>query len=249
MKILYAGDSPAGGPANYLLGILRHCKAEVVHVPPSEKIPPSLSSKRFDAIILSDFSKKNLPAPAEKNIARQVRDGAGLLMVGGWGSFSGPFGGWRDSEIEELLPVRCSSGDDRLNFPSGAKLVFKKRHSVLQGLSSTDTPVICGINQVLPKAKAEIALTARRLRDNREFPLLVFSCEYRTAAFATDFAPHWCGGLVDWGKKSVRLPVAKGIQIEIGETYLQFASQLIRYLSLRTKQKFPKLVNLYFKSS
>ena len=241
MKILYAGDSPAGGPANYLLGILRSIRAEVTHVPPSDILTPEISLKKYDAVILSDFSKKNLPPAAEKNLVKQIENGAGLLMVGGWGSFSGPFGGWRGSEIEKLLPVQCLTGDDRLNFPGGACLTFKGEHPALKGIPIENAPVICGLNQVQPKPSGKVVLTVRRVLydgkavrlEPREHPLLIIADAKgkrgRSAALATDFAPHWCGGLIDWGAKSVKLPVVKDIRIEIGETYLKFGSQLISW--------------------
>jgi hypothetical protein len=61
----------------------------------------------------------------------------------------------------------------------------------------------------------------------------------------TDAAPHWCGGLLDWGTKHVTLPVpAKnrggsaascggkgGITITVGNAYLEFFSSLILWLA------------------
>jgi hypothetical protein len=36
---------------------------------------------------------------------------------------------------------------------------------------------------------------------------------------------------VDWGKKTKKLRVTDKIQIEVGETYIQFVSSLILWLS------------------
>ena len=126
MNILYAGDSPVGGPANYLLGILRYLKANVTHIPPGKMLKPSVLRKHFNAIILSDFSRRNLPAVSEKRMVEQVKSGTGLLMVGGWASFSGLNGRWRGSAIEQLLPVRCLPKDDRRNVSSGLFIMKKK---------------------------------------------------------------------------------------------------------------------------
>ncbi len=46
MKILYAGDSPVGGPANYLLGGLRHLGAKTTHVAPSQTLKPQSFNRR-----------------------------------------------------------------------------------------------------------------------------------------------------------------------------------------------------------
>ncbi|MDR3197840.1 MAG: glutamine amidotransferase [Planctomycetaceae bacterium] len=64
------------------------------------------------------------------------------------------------------------------------------------------------------------------------FPLLVAG-QYgkgRTAALATDVAPHWVGGLVDWGKKRISQKLDNGISIEAGESYVQFFAQLVRWI-------------------
>lgn len=233
MRVLYAGDSERGGPANYLLGILRYNRARITHVPPSRKLSSSLFKDRFDVIVLSDFSKKNTPAASEKAILSQTEKGCGLLMVGGWGSFSGPFGGWRGSKIETLLPVRCLAHDDRLNFPGGAHIILKRKHSLFDALNFKDPPVICGVNQIRPQKNSNVLLKARRIKDQKEFPLLIINSnpERRIAAFTTDLAPHWCGGLVDWGSRRMRLKVTGKIQVEVGDQYVQFVSSLLRWLA------------------
>lgn len=242
MKILYAGDSPAGGPANYLLAVLRFLKAKTVHFAPDEKLQPRHLKTKFDAILFSDFSKKQVALPVEKLIAEQVRRGTGFMMVGGWGSFSGPFGGWRGSLIErEILPVNCAKHDDRLNFPGGAAIISNESHSMFRGVNFKNSPVLVGINQITPKKNSRVILSAKKIiisksriaLDSFKHPLLVISRDsrLRAAAFATDFAPHWCGGMVDWGKKQIALPVRDNIRVEIGDSYLRFAASLIRWLS------------------
>ncbi|MDP3919333.1 MAG: glutamine amidotransferase [Candidatus Omnitrophota bacterium] len=239
-RILYAGDSTVDGPARYLLGIIKSLPVECVHVPPAKKIPPRMLKRKFDAIILSDYSKTQLPAASEKAIIEQVRAGTGFMMVGGWGSFSGPFGGWRDSGIEKLLPVRCRTGDDRVNFPGGAHIMAKDKHPCLRELSFKNPPAICGLNDVSVKKSGRILLTAREIvsvgsrltLDPVECPLLVVdgAPAKRIAAFTTDFAPHWCGGLVDWGGESRVYKVSKSVAIEVGKGYARLVSGLLCWL-------------------
>ncbi|MDR1271224.1 MAG: glutamine amidotransferase [Planctomycetaceae bacterium] len=65
------------------------------------------------------------------------------------------------------------------------------------------------------------------------FPLLVVG-QYgkgRTAALATDVAPHWVGGWVDWGKKRISQKLDNQNSIEVGANYVQFFTQLTRWLS------------------
>lgn len=241
MKVFYAGDSAAGGAANYLLGILKSLRAEVTHVPPSKKLTSALIKKRFDAFILSDMPSTQVLAEAQRNIVRQVEKGAGLLMIGGWASFSGPFGRWRGTLIEGILPVTCLGRDDRLSFPSGAHIVVKEKHPGLSSISFENPPVICGANELRPKKNARVILAVRKvirvgerlMLDPVEYPLLVADREKKIAAFATDLAPHWCGGLVDWGRTHIKLPVAGKIQIEVGVTYIRFVQSLLRWIASR----------------
>lgn len=243
IKVLYAGDSPAGGPANYLLAILRHLKAGYRHVEPGQPMKPAFLKSFHDVIILSDYGRNKLSAQSEVLLEKQVQGGAGLGMIGGWGSFSGPFGGWRGSRIERLLPVECLDHDDRLPFPAGAPLRCELKHPILKGLPFEAVPSICGINRVRPKAGARVALSVRPIKSNGKeislakarYPLLVLTPEkspVRAAALTTDLAPHWCGGWVDWGRPK-KLAVTGSIAVEVGEHYIRFVSSLLLWLARR----------------
>lgn len=61
-------------------------------------------------------------------------------------------------------------------------------------------------------------------------PLLAVGCagNGRTAAFASDAAPHWVGGFVDWGIKRIYQKIGEGF-IEVGEDYALFWRNLIRW--------------------
>ena len=106
-------------------------------------------------------------------------------------------------------------------------------------LDFKNTPVLIGLNDVTARKDSKVLLTARAFQPSAkkfmgpEYPLLVVNQDSgrRAAAFTTDFAPHWCGGWVDWGKKRLVLPVEKNIQVEISDQYLQFGAQLLGWLS------------------
>lgn len=240
-RILYAGDSPAGGAANYLLGVLNSMKAQVRHLAPEQKLEPASLNIRYDVIILSDFSSRQVSSQSQAAILEQVQDGTGLVMIGGWGSFSGPFGGWRGSRLEKALPVSCKASDDRINFPGGAALLLKENGLFLNAKMFRQVPAICGINEFSPKAKSKTLVSVRRILsdghsirlEKREYPLLVVGTHptKRVAALATDLAPHWCGGLVDWGNKTLKLHARPNIQIQVGNYYVEFVSSLLRWLA------------------
>lgn len=245
-KILYAGDSWEGGPANYLLGVLKSCEADFLHVPAAIRMSLSILEKKFDAIILSDYSRALMPDSCQARICELVEQGTGLLMIGGWASFSGPFGNWKDSQIEKLLPVQCDASDDRMNIMSGALIIEKQQHPMFAGLNFDPSPVLCGMNKVHPKAEAQVLLSARKIIQDtgpagkrihlslgtEEHPLFVIRDDkIRTAALATDVAPHWCGGLVDWGEFHQKLRINPKIEVEVGNRYIQFLTSLLFWLS------------------
>ena len=60
----------------------------------------------------------------------------------------------------------------------------------------------------------------------------------RTAALATDLAPHWVGPLVDWGTENhpspscggrVAAQAGGGSDVEVGSHYAQFVYQLLAW--------------------
>lgn len=240
MKVLYLGDSPAGGPANYLLGILGSLKAQVRHTPPGEIIPSSYLRVRPDLIIISDYEYRLLSPANETSFRKWLDAGTGLLMIGGWASFAGPFGGWQNSTLTSYLPVQMKSADDRVQHPTGAILFPEANLGLLKGLSFSAAPAICGWNQVQVKKDAQLILSVQKIIsstnkkavlkwDKTKHPLLAIRDKegLRSAAFTTDAAPHWCGGLVDWGTERMRLKSAPGIYIEVGDLYVRLLQNIL----------------------
>jgi uncharacterized membrane protein len=240
LKVLYLGDGPLGGPSSYLYGVLKYCGFSVDHLPPHKKLAPRCLKKAPQVIVLSDYPFQHLKK-CEKQLTNSIQEGAGLLMVGGWSSFSG--GGYRGTDIEDLLPVKIQKGDDRLNYSPGLRAFPKIKHPVFKGISFTTGPVLCGLNRILPRSGSKTVLEAypfvfkasgRVLKGKKAYPLLVLGQNKfgRTAAFTSDFAPHWAGGLVDWGSKRIRIRVPKKkVFIEVGNDYIHFIQNLILWLA------------------
>src|SRR5690606_25538005 len=101
-------------------------------------------------------------------------------------------------------------------------------------------PGIGGFNRFRPRAEATVLLEVDRLTVRRSgsgwetavkstHPLLAVSRygKGRTAALATDVAPHWVGGLVDWGPGRVTAAAEGADGIEVGDLYARFLRQLI----------------------
>ena len=243
-RVLYAGDSEVGGPANYLLAVLRQGGFRVTHVPPKHSLKMADVKREWDAVILSDYPAKSCSAQVQVEISRCVGRGAGFLMVGGWASFSAPWGLWQGSILERILPIWCLGKDDRTNFFSGAAVIPKEPHSAFDPKIFRKLPMICGLNRVIAKDSGKVILTSKPIWvrssagqlsasfKNKELPLLIMdqNPKMRVAAYTSDFAPHWCGGLVDWGEKRLKLPVAPGIGVEVGDFYAKFIISLVNWL-------------------
>lgn len=245
MKVLFLGEEALPGSSRYLLAILKIMHARVKYVSSKQRITQSLLRQRYDVILLSDFPRSQASLKAQTMIADASISGSGLMMIGGWASFSGPFGKWRGSAVEDHLPVECLNKDDRLNFPSGALVLKRRSHEILKGVTFHNSPAICGLNRVLPKKGSQVILSARRIvpknksnkkyevnLEAKDYPLLVTQQEgeQRSAVFASDVAPHWCGGLVDWGTKRFKVSLRVGTEVEISNLYVKLFSQTIRWL-------------------
>lgn len=129
-------------------------------------------------------------------IADYVDRGGGLVMVGGYMSFSGIGGKARfgSSPLASVLPVNMLSVDDRVERPDGVAPVVRTPHPIVDGLPG-EWPLLLGYNRVTPKPEAAVVATCD------EDPLLVVGThgDGRTVAFTSDLAPHWAPpGFVEW---------------------------------------------------
>ncbi len=96
-----------------------------------------------------------------------IADGGGLLMLGGWLSFSGAFGkgGWGRSSFSNALPVQCLATEDLVESSAGftAELVVPG-HPAVKGLSWDTFPPIFGYNEVTAETRRGSAGTGERNR-------------------------------------------------------------------------------------
>lgn len=165
--------------------------------------------KQYSTIILSDIGANTLllhprtwlRAESTPNkldaIARYVKDGGGLIMVGGYLTFTGieAKGCWKDTVVEASLPVRLMATDDRREHPEGVTgEIVKADHPVVGGVDGA-LPKLLGYNRVTLAEGAELVATV--CGD----PLLAVTeaGAGRTAAFMSDCSPHWCPmDFVNW---------------------------------------------------
>lgn len=178
---------------------------EVTHVA-SHVVPTITTSFReylqnADVVVLSDIGSNTLllsqtvfmeAKPAEnmlEMLSEYVDRGGALAMVGGYLSFSGIEGkaNYRNTVLHEVLPVRLSIGDDRVETPSGViPRVIDTSHPIVRELDDQWPPIL-GYNRAEPRREARVLV---KVADD---PLLVVG-NYgrgRTAAYLSDLGPHW----------------------------------------------------------
>ena len=240
---LYFGDDDITRAAAYLCGIMTHAGIPFERIDSTESPSNALLQSPCDAFILSDYPRERFQPGQLKMICEAVNNGAGLLMLGGWESYHGLFGEYHETILAEVLPVTMLKTDDRRNFPQGVLLSPTQSHPVLANLPWETPPLVGGLNEFTPKPNTTVLLhgflpSISAIGDRFEFrldtttyPILVVGAygKGRTAALATDVAPHWVGGFVDWGTPRVTQKLPNGGFVEIGSDYAKFFAQLLRW--------------------
>ncbi|WP_240645983.1 glutamine amidotransferase [Georgenia sp. SYP-B2076] len=176
----------------------------------AEQFPSTLAElDAYDVVILSDIGSNSLllppvvfaqgrPAPNRlKLLAEWVRRGGGLAMAGGYLSFQGFQGraNYHRTAVEDVLPVRISPYDDRVETPEGiGGTRTAAEHPVTAGLER-DWPILLGYQRLEAREDATVLATIE------DAPLLLVRTvgRGRTLAFASDISPHWAPReFMDW---------------------------------------------------
>lgn len=189
--------------ATYLIEGLRERNVQVDYMPSHEvqvRFPDSLEKlEQYDSIVISDigsntfllqnktFYQMEIIPNALELIRQYVENGGGLLMVGGYLSFMGIEGkaNYKNTVLADVLPVTMLDGDDRVEKPEGVSPETVAEHPITEGMEKW--PPFLGYNRFSAKEDAKTLVQVG------EDPFLVVG-EYgkgKTAAFASDCAPHW----------------------------------------------------------
>ena len=243
--ILYCGDTNLDGAASYLAGLMTHFGWAFDYVPSHVPMTRELIERPHSLLILSDYPATQFDDELQEIALKQVESGMGLLMIGGWESFHGLGGDWDVAKLARALPVEISRHDDRVNFDQPALLCLHHCQSELWGLSwEQRPPTIGGLNRLAAKESADTLLVVRSFAAKIDYDHMLWSeldCYFpalvthsirdgRAAAFASDVAPHWVGGFVDWGPERVKTQAAGASAIEVGSDYAQFWKQLLSWV-------------------
>jgi len=244
--ILYCGDTGLDSAASYLAGVMTHAGWRFDYVPSHEKISRALVEQPHSLVILSDYPAAQFDPELQQIVVHQVKQGLGLLMIGGWESYHGLGGDWDTSAIAGILPVEMFSTDDRLNFDQPALLHPTGWTERLWDLPWFERPpTIGGLNRIRARQGDRVLLSispyqpawdsqTQRLQwkdSGVSYPGLVTGerGRGRVAAFASDVAPHWVGGFVDWGPDRVTAQGPGAGAIEVGSDYARFWRRLLSW--------------------
>jgi uncharacterized membrane protein len=247
-SILYLGDTTLKEAGSYLAGVMSHHNISFDYLPSDQRFGDSLLNNKYQAVIISDYPAENFSTEQINTVVEQVAAGLGLLMIGGWESFTGAKGQYADTKLSHVLPVIMQSEDDRVNCFAPCLAEKKKEHEILGSLPfEENAPSINGFNRLKSKPDSNTILLARRFKAsyvNGNFtvtsledpdPLLVVSSykQGRVCAFATDVAPHWVGGLVDWGNSRIKAQGPGANPIEVGNWYAALLANMINWTARR----------------
>lgn len=106
------------GDGGTLARVLREEGVDVTVVQPGAMTTDVLGLQAHDLIILENVPAEEIPRAGHRAITDAVRDlGVGLVMVGGPDSFGA--GGWKGTDVEEILPVALDL-PDKLVVPEAA---------------------------------------------------------------------------------------------------------------------------------
>jgi uncharacterized membrane protein len=190
-----------------LQSALEGSRIELEHLPGHlvpEKFPLDLGQLTdYHVVILSDIGANSLLLHPDTWLAGKTgpnrlkllqrwveEEGGGLAMCGGYYSFAGIYGAAKyfRTPIEEVLPVRIHTFDDRVEAPEGLlPEVLAADHPILRGIEGR-WPVLLGLNELVAKEDGTLLATAGG------YPLLVVAerGRGRALAWASDIGPHWC---------------------------------------------------------
>ncbi|PQO27105.1 glutamine amidotransferase [Blastopirellula marina] len=162
-----------------------------------------IQAEKYDVYMIGDLDSSALTEGTLAAIAKEVEDGKGLLMLGGFNSFGA--GGYQATILQNVLPVEMSRFDRQdlgaeirtdMHVAGPLEIVAAQNHFLSSLGTDTDgspalsaVPSLKGANKIVgPKRRAMVILESQN-----DDPLLVAG-EYglgRTLAFLADSTWQW----------------------------------------------------------
>lgn len=243
--IIYFGDGDLNGAARYLAGIMDYSGLGFDYCPSDTPASSIMENKEARVYIISDYPSRNFASKELEQIRKSVENGdSSLLMIGGWKSFHGQNGLYDKTRLTAVLPVKMMGKDDRLNSYKPLAVEPIGYHKIIRGLDLSRVPVVGGLNIVSKKEdyNCELVLQVRELNIlkgetdytlewGNKYPLLTVGTygKGKTAAFMSNVAPPWIGPMVYWGTRQVVAGGENSREIEVGDCYVEFFSNLVNW--------------------
>ena len=128
-----------------------------------------------------------------------VRAGKGLMLLGGWYSFTGEMGkgGWGRTPLADLMPVSCLETEDLVESTEGfSPAPTRAGRAFFAGLDVGEMPPLLGYNKTRRRREGTVLLEVAQTGD----PLLAVRAfgKGRVLAYTSDPAPHWGCNFVYW---------------------------------------------------
>ncbi|MBN1489254.1 MAG: hypothetical protein JXA69_04995 [Phycisphaerae bacterium] len=147
----------------------------------------------------SQFGKKILTFPDRIRLTVEaVRNGKGVMFLGGWYSFTGELGkgGWGRTRLREILPVGCLDFEDLVESTEGFSAQVADDAAWLTADALASMPPVLGYNKTVPIDASRVVATWSETGD----PMLAVRevGHGRVLAYTSDPAPHWGCNFVFW---------------------------------------------------
>jgi uncharacterized membrane protein len=146
-----------------------------------------------------EFGKRVITYPDRIRLTLDaVNSGKGLMMLGGWYSFTGEMGkgGWGRTLLRDLLPVKCLDYEDLVESTEGffPEVTEEGKSHFEEGLE--DIPPILGYNQTLPVPEGKVLMS---IKDTGDLLVAIRKVgKGKVLAYTSDPAPHWGLNFVYW---------------------------------------------------
>ncbi len=192
--------------SHFLTNAITASGYEVEHIPAhmvGEKFPKNKEElAKYSAIVLSDVGSNTfyltnpvfMEGKSQDNSLQMMKDfvlgGGGLLMIGGYMSFTGidAKARYKHTPLNDVLPVEMVDYDDRVEMSQGIVPVnVDKSHPILSGINE-DWMGFLGYNKLLPKDGCSVV---SKVNEDDVFIAAGDFGSGRSVAFASDCAPHW----------------------------------------------------------
>jgi uncharacterized membrane protein len=195
-------------------------------------LPTNLAQwKRFKVVIIGDLDASFFSNQQQADLEEAVKEGTGLLMIGGQRSFS--LGGWGETSLARMLPVDLAKVNPpevntkfvpQLTAEGSASAILRNIteffRSPTGASGSKALPELLGCVALAgPKAGAEVLLVHPMEKINGKPAVVLAVQQYgkgRTGAFAADTTIQWTTAMAAMGKDS---------------PYNRFWGQMVRWLA------------------